>query len=376
MPYTVSGDAEGCGGFAVVKEGTNTPIPGGCHSSKAAAIAHMVAVQAGYEGDERQLEDGSPNGEEEGGEEEANLAPRQQAMYEVYEAIAEQFGPWGQGVGADGAHYVAESPFADGGMVCANCAFYEGGQRCEIVSGQIAPLGICKLWVIEERLLSVEPEEEPMEYESREQPRDGLGRWASSSGAGGTAMSAATPGEAQKIENKLLDRQEEAEAELPIGVKQEVYRYTDSGYKELNRGLRGAPPPPPSPGEQSQANRQAQKIEEAIDSMPPLSQNLVVHRSASPEALGLSGQDALSNIKIGSTVMDKGILSTSIDPEIGQTFNVRGSIRMEIRIPAGNKVLLVKNMSAHSGEREVLLGRNTKMKVVGTREDTVILEVG
>jgi hypothetical protein len=172
MPYTVSSNAEGCSGFAVVKEGENSPILGGCHKTKADAIAHMVALQAEYEDGESRQE---LEMEDEGNDSEENLLPRQTAMYELYESIAENFGQWNQGSGADGAHYAEVSPFQDEGLICANCVFYEGGQRCEIVEGQIKPLAICKLWIIEESLLPVagikfvdgEPEEEPAEYNTR-----------------------------------------------------------------------------------------------------------------------------------------------------------------------------------------------------------------
>lgn len=172
MPYTVTSNADGCSGFAVVKEGENSPIPGGCHKTKADALAHMIAVQAAYEdGESRQLSET----EDEGDDSDENLLPRQTAMYELYESIAENFGQWNQGTGADGAHYAEVSPFQDEGLICANCVFYEGGQRCEIVEGQIKPLAICKLWIIEESLLNTpgikfvdgEPEEEPAEYNTR-----------------------------------------------------------------------------------------------------------------------------------------------------------------------------------------------------------------
>jgi hypothetical protein len=80
-------------------------------------------------------------------------APRQQLFYETFEEIADLLGKWDQGIGADGAHYVAESPFAEDGMVCANCWFYEGALACEIVDGEIAPGGVCKLWLIPVELL-------------------------------------------------------------------------------------------------------------------------------------------------------------------------------------------------------------------------------
>lgn len=74
--------------------------------------------------------------------------PRQDALYEAIEEVVETFGPFTQDTGPDGAHYVAESPFADEGMVCSNCIFYEGPRACEVVAGDIDPGAVCKFWVI------------------------------------------------------------------------------------------------------------------------------------------------------------------------------------------------------------------------------------
>lgn len=83
------------------------------------------------------------------------LQPRQTALYEGYEQIVEQFGKFDQSSGPNGAHYIADNPFVAEGLACANCVFYEGGQGCELVSGQIAPDAICKLWVIDASLLKM-----------------------------------------------------------------------------------------------------------------------------------------------------------------------------------------------------------------------------
>lgn len=53
MPYTVIDDAEGCSGYAVVKEGETTPIPGGCHETKQEALDHMVAVEIATQEEQR-----------------------------------------------------------------------------------------------------------------------------------------------------------------------------------------------------------------------------------------------------------------------------------------------------------------------------------
>lgn len=82
--------------------------------------------------------------------------PRQKYLYDELEGIAETFGKFDQGMGSEGAHYVAESPFASDGLVCSNCAFYEGPRACEIVDGDIDPAGICKFWIIPNELVREE----------------------------------------------------------------------------------------------------------------------------------------------------------------------------------------------------------------------------
>lgn len=126
----------------------------GCHATYADADDQMSALyMAEGEDDERAEDTDERNGEES----EYLLSPRQQAQYEVLEQVVEVFGLYDQGIGAEGAHYVVESPFADEGMVCSSCVFYEGPRACEVVSGDIDPAGICKLWIIPEQLLGVEP---------------------------------------------------------------------------------------------------------------------------------------------------------------------------------------------------------------------------
>lgn len=121
----------------------------------------VVQIEEGETmGNEMKNEDEMEEGEEE--ELEPSLKPRQQMHYEVLESIAEKYGKWDQTAGANGAHYApAEAnPFKNQGMICANCIFYEGGQGCEIVSGTIEPEAICKLWIIDESLLSQSKQQE------------------------------------------------------------------------------------------------------------------------------------------------------------------------------------------------------------------------
>jgi HK97 family phage prohead protease len=107
-------------------------------------------------------------------------SPRQRAQYDALEAIAEQFGQWDQSSGPDGAHYVAESPFQADGLVCSSCLFYDGARSCEVVAGDIAPAGVCKLWIIPGDLVASEArarsaDVDPIEIR-RALPVDTLGR--------------------------------------------------------------------------------------------------------------------------------------------------------------------------------------------------------
>ena len=90
---------------------------------------------------------------------ESSMSAGQAALYEAYEEIADELGAFDQTSGEHGSHYMPESPFISSGLQCANCAFYAGARACEIVSGDIAPEGLCKFWIIPERLITESPEQ-------------------------------------------------------------------------------------------------------------------------------------------------------------------------------------------------------------------------
>lgn len=94
------------------------------------------------------------------------FSARQAAQYENDETLVALFGQYDQSSGPDGAHYVGESPFAKDGLICSNCAFYEGPRACEIVSGDIDPNGICKRWIIPAGLVVTVAQEAPMRYQA------------------------------------------------------------------------------------------------------------------------------------------------------------------------------------------------------------------
>lgn len=106
-------------------------------------------------------EDSEPEDDEEDSQDDSEDSPddrlnsRQNMMYETYESIVEMHGLFNQTAKADGAHYAPadKNPFIAEGMICANCVFFVGGGKCEIVSGKIEPNAICKLWIIPQELI-------------------------------------------------------------------------------------------------------------------------------------------------------------------------------------------------------------------------------
>lgn len=178
-PYTIEQDVQGCNGYAVVKVGEGM-VSGGCHLNLNDAQEHLAALNSAMQ-DEKNMHGESmpepdlvPHQDDmiEGfaEQQEMGLNPRQFTMYDLFETMAEEFGMWEQGIGANGAHYMEENPFAAEGMKCSNCVFFQGGKKCEIVSGNIQPEAICKLWIIREELLeNPQMRQEPAGMKSAEQ---------------------------------------------------------------------------------------------------------------------------------------------------------------------------------------------------------------
>jgi hypothetical protein len=117
-------------------------------------VARMQKGLAGFEG-EGSLSDQMPDDKEHEDltldDDYAGLNERQSDQAEAYYDIVEEYGQFDQGSGPDGAHYApgSDNPFKSDGLMCSSCIFFEDG-ACEIVSGDIDPEGVCKLWIIPE----------------------------------------------------------------------------------------------------------------------------------------------------------------------------------------------------------------------------------
>jgi len=83
------------------------------------------------------------------------LNERQTDQAEALCSIVEDYGQFDQSSDANGAHYGDgnNNPFKSDGLVCSSCIFYEEGM-CHLVSGNIDPEGVCKLWIIPQESLT------------------------------------------------------------------------------------------------------------------------------------------------------------------------------------------------------------------------------
>lgn len=126
--------------------------------NKVKRIHEATAPSYKKDDDEEMPEDDEEMPEDDDEEEpEDKLTDRQKMLYEAYEKVAEEYGKFDQSAKANGAHYApaSKNPFKEAGMVCGNCVYFIGGGACEIVSGKIEPMAICKLWIIPEQLIKV-----------------------------------------------------------------------------------------------------------------------------------------------------------------------------------------------------------------------------
>ena len=137
-------------------------------------------------GEMRDVDESMEEGEE---EYPGTLTPALLDLAECHESIVENYGEWSQSA-VDGSHYMAKSPFTGGGIVCANCIFYQGGGACEIVSGAINPNGVCKFWIIPEEKMTSEEQQQNGEASAEMPAMDEMKREAEAAMAKAAALKA------------------------------------------------------------------------------------------------------------------------------------------------------------------------------------------
>ena len=141
---------------------------------------------------------------------------------------------------------------------------------------------------------------------------------------------------------------------LSQSIKNAIKEYTGPAYTQINGALRT--------GKKLGSNKQnvVNKLNEAFaQPEAKANENFTVYR-------GITSSQ-LQHLAMGSTITDKGFVSTSSDVNEAKKFAGTAGALMEIRVKKGQPAMSVKNTSAFPSEMEVMLPANTSFKVVGKK---------
>lgn len=144
-----------------------------------------------------------------------------------------------------------------------------------------------------------------------------------------------------------------------------VYYTSSSGYKNLNQPLRR--------GDELSKARQAhiRHLREWIDASP-LSQNVTVFRGVNADMA-----DELFNAHVGDEFLDKGFMSTSVDPQFAAGWATSHDIGalMRIDMTAGQRAAPMFTVSAAPEENEVLVQAGSRLRIKSIDRDNRILHM-
>lgn len=141
---------------------------------------------------------------------------------------------------------------------------------------------------------------------------------------------------------------------LPQPIRTAIKQYTGPAYAQINGTLRTGK-------KLSKANQDVvNKLNEAFaQPEAKANENFTVYRGI------ISTQ--LQHLTMGSTMTDKGFVSTSSDVNEAKKFAGTAGALMEIRVKKGQPAMSVKDTSVYPSEKEVMLPANTSFKVVGKK---------
>lgn len=144
-----------------------------------------------------------------------------------------------------------------------------------------------------------------------------------------------------------------------------IRKYSLVDYKKINRFLSGE-------------TKQNTKLEEKIKNIDSaiakynLEDDIIVYRGTERKYYEDLNEDEI--------IQEKVYYSTSLSQEVAEQFvidrkNPSDGILVEIRVPKGSDVLYIGNNGSFELEQEMLIGRNTKYKVLEIGRNKIILEI-
>ena len=153
-----------------------------------------------------------------------------------------------------------------------------------------------------------------------------------------------------------------------------LHEYTRSS-QWINGYARQVKDPEKGVGEMGKKIRNMDSAFEKSKQIGGIPHDTILHRGIDSEFL----RDQLDsgNLKVGSIMVDKGFASTTIDKKVADNFsktntddkeNAKDSIVLRIKTPKGTPAIYIGERSAIPAEQEMLLDRNTPMKVLGVKK--------
>lgn len=187
--------------------------------------------------------------------------------------------------------------------------------------------------------------------------RPGVAGGSGGGAGGGFAAGARRFEDGEVADAKLSSEFREWEGNITASQRYAIRRYTGTYYEEINNKLR-FDIDPEEEGTRDLINNDIPNIDAALKASPGLAEDTVVYRGVAYNP----------KLNVGDTIMDKGFMSTSADPEIAEGFATQfeGDEEVavfEINCAKGLRAAYVSNVGSNSVESEVLLARNTELSI-------------
>jgi len=143
--------------------------------------------------------------------------------------------------------------------------------------------------------------------------------------------------------------------------------YTAESYRKMNWEARGIKPPTP------EIQAKIKTLDKVLEGKT-LSENFTLYRG-----LGGAGTDAIiaQGLNKGNVIVEMGFLSASCELSVGKEFASvsNNNLLLKINAKRGSSGLDISQISDNKEEKEILLPRNARLKIVKLHSKTRILEV-
>lgn len=134
-----------------------------------------------------------------------------------------------------------------------------------------------------------------------------------------------------------------------------ITKYADDDKSVINNHLRGK-----ASDQIAEVYESVQALDKAFEVMPTVPENIKVARFVK--------KDVADMMTAGATFKDKGYVSTTIDPDLAfEAYDGEADWKISINVRKGSKGIYVAEKSNYSWEQELLLPRNSQMRV--TKKD-------